>query len=101
MVAVGNAHGDVVYPRPEWEPQSLDSLVEENREFRSDWDEARVLQEAGFMREWEVRRAEFERGVIERVRAAGNIDGRNQALHRTAGAYRDSGACSLSSPRGR
>jgi hypothetical protein len=70
MTAVDNAHRDVVYPRPDWEPESLDSVVESYREFRSDWDEATLRQHAESEREWQVRQVEFERGVIQRVRAA-------------------------------
>lgn len=70
MAAVDNAHRDVVYPRPDWEPESLAGLVESYREFRSDWDEATARQHAESMWEWQVRQAEFERGVIQRVRAA-------------------------------
>jgi hypothetical protein len=50
VVAVDNAHRDKVYPRPDWKPQSLDSLMQEASEFRSDWDEAQVQQDAACRR---------------------------------------------------
>jgi hypothetical protein len=70
MVAVDNAHRDVVYPRPDWKPGSLDSLMELYRKAGFEEDESRMRQSAESMREWQVRQAEFERGVIQRVRAA-------------------------------
>jgi hypothetical protein len=70
MVAIDHAHRDGVYPRPDWEPESLDTLVQSYRKFRSGSDDARARQDAEGMRNWQVRQAEFERGVIQRVRSA-------------------------------
>jgi hypothetical protein len=85
MTAVDNAHRNAVYPRPDWEPQSLDESVQSYREFRPDWDEARVRQEAEAWHQWKVRQAAFEREVIERVRAA------KQQGHAEPGAAPDRG----------
>jgi hypothetical protein len=70
MTAVDNAHRDVVYPRPAREPEPIERLVQPIRELRPDWDESRVRQEAECWHQRQVRQAEFERGVIRRVRAA-------------------------------
>jgi hypothetical protein len=70
MTAVDSAHQGAVYPRPDWEPQSLDESMQPYRELRSDWDEDRVRQEAEFWHRWQTRQFAFEREVVQRVRAA-------------------------------
>jgi hypothetical protein len=70
MTAVDNAHRDVVYPRPDWEPLPVEDLLREYRELRPDWDEARVREEAEYWHQWQVQETEFERRVVQRVRAA-------------------------------
>jgi hypothetical protein len=70
MTVVDNAHRDVVYPGPDWEPQSLAESMRSYREFRPDWDESRVRKEAESWHQWQVRQSEFEHEVVQRVRAA-------------------------------
>ena len=70
MSAVEEVHCSVVYPRPDWEAESLQRCVWHVAEICPDWDAQSILEGGRSMREWRVRQAEFERQVVQRVRAA-------------------------------
>lgn len=70
MSAVDHAHRTVVYPRPDWEAQSLERCIGYVARVCPDWDAQSILEGGRSMREWEVQRAAFERRVVRLVRDA-------------------------------
>jgi hypothetical protein len=70
MSAVDHAHRTVVYPRPDWEAQSLEWYVRAIERADPHEGAMEILETAREWHERQVQRAEFERQVVERVRAA-------------------------------